>query len=105
MLFQWAMKFFVWFGIKIPSSTFGLNLIKYVIEEMDFDYPVPILVTIISIVCSVNVFLKVLISPSSQTKNNTITFMRAENVRISARPAAIVSSVCTSSAAYMSMTR
>lgn len=71
MLFQWAVKFFVRFGIKIPSSTFGLNLIEYVIEEVDFDYPVPVLVTIIGIIRSVNVFLKVLISPSLQTKKKT----------------------------------
>jgi hypothetical protein len=58
MLFQRAVELFIRFGIKIPRSTFGLNLVEYVIEEVHFNYPVPILVAVISIVCSINVFLK-----------------------------------------------
>ena len=52
MLFQRAVELFIRFGIKISGSTFGLNLVEYVIEEVHFNYPVPILVAIISIVYS-----------------------------------------------------
>ena len=94
--FERAMKLLIWFSVVVPWGPFCHNIIKAVCQGMQLD-EVPVL-QFLSIICHICKYLNIVLVRVSNVGSPRYlhTFRMSPNFLNSSRPAAILSSVCTS---------
>ena len=93
------MALFVRLSVEVSGYTFGHNVIKQMGQRMDLRV-VPILCIVL---CIVFLDQDVVTYELSNRQNDKLTFTKSRNPVVAHRPSEIVSSVCTSNPAYMSI--